>query len=193
MSYNPGVSQIEPVETAPAQNVQILEEVKSKFLDLSEFLKHISQKHIVDSFSPDTFCGIDDDINAAAASALAKSQKLKKSTTSSSSSSNAPKGTAEKVVDIEVGDMGKFTINIFTDGFVINSATYGNTIEIAGIGQPTLFVKEYNSTSSTVVIGSSSMVSTCNIRLDIDWPFEIWKKKAYNLRDFGPEELLKNR
>lgn len=206
IQYNPGISTILDTESSSTSSTgggtqtthnHLLEEARSKFLDISDFLKLIAQKNIVDSFHPTTFCGIDDDINlppppTSTPSSPSSSSQKQKSDKSSSSSSNSASKSPEKSIEIEIGELGKFNINIFTDGFIIVSATYGNTIEIAGIGQPTMFVKEYNSTSSSVVIGSASMLSTCNIRLDIDWPTEIWRKKAYN-RDFAPEELLKNR
>lgn len=180
ISYRPGVSiSSESLPPAPATTAQ-QEESQQRFLDLSEFLKMMTQQtSYVDPFDPNTLCGIDDDLKA------------------SSRKQNAGKGFSnaqkQQTMEVEVGVLGKFTLNVYTDAFVINSVKYGNTIEIAGVGSPTIFVKEYNSTTSSTVISTGSILSTCNVRLHVDWPSEIWKKKAYNKRDFSPEELSKNR
>jgi ER degradation enhancer, mannosidase alpha-like 2 len=189
-SYRPGISSssLAMVTTTPAPAAAQQEQQGSSFLDLSEFLKLMSQGHqrnFVDPFDPKTLCGVDDDLlpPAAATETVVKAASEKK---------NA-KAPAERSVEVEVGAMGKFNVNVFTDGFVINSLKFGNTIEIAGVGSPTLFVKEYNSTSSSTIIATGSVLSTCNVRLHVDWPSDLWNKKAYNKKDFSPEELTKNR
>jgi hypothetical protein len=172
--YRPGVSTIE--KTPKVQTTQVI----TKPMDLQDFFKMMVEQHRVDPFDPKTICDIDADLQADPVVPKAKATTL-------------PKPIPDKTVEVTVGEMGRFSVNVFPDGFVINSATFGNTIEIAGIGQPTVFVKEYNSTSSATVIGTGVTLSTCNVRLHIDWPSEIWKKKAYNNKDFSPVELTRNR
>jgi hypothetical protein len=187
LSYRPGVSVVSattgdsitsPLPSAPAP---------AKFLDLSEFLRLMSEQPYVDPFDPKTFCGVDDDL-ATASSSPATPHKQ-----NPTPGAGTQKVAPERSVEVEVGGLGKFTVSIFTDGFVINSLQFGNTLEIAGVGSPTLFVKEYNSTASSTVIGTGTTLSTCNVRLHVDWPSDLWKKKAYNNRDFSPEELTRNR
>lgn len=183
-SYRPGISSNSTlVANTPTQQEQ---QDQTKFLDLSEFLKLMSrghEQHFVDPFDPKTFCGVDDDLLPLTTDTAVKPAPEKKNM----------KTPVERSVEVEVGIMGKFSVNVFPDGFVINSLKFGNTIEIAGVGSPTLFVKEFNTTSSSTIIATGSILSTCNVRLHVDWPSDIWKKKAYNKKDFSPEELSKNR
>ena len=101
-------------------------------------------------------------------------------------------------VELNVGALGSFSVHIFSDGFVINSHLFGNTMEISGIGQPSMFVKEYNqSHSSAVVALKSGEIATCDVHLDVSWgPFAdgetIWKAKNYNQK-YAPAELMKKR
>jgi len=102
-------------------------------------------------------------------------------------------------VELNVGALGSFTVHIFSDGFVINSHLYGNTMEISGIGQSSMFVKEYNkSHSSAVVALKSGEIATCDVHVDVTWgPFSdggetVWKAKNYDQR-FLPQELIKKR
>ena len=101
-------------------------------------------------------------------------------------------------VELNIGALGSFSVNVFSDGFVINSQLVGNTMEISGIGQPSMFVKEYNSThSSAVVAMQNGQIATCDVHVDVSWgPFQdgekIWNAKNYD-EQFLPEELYKKR
>jgi ER degradation enhancer, mannosidase alpha-like 2 len=113
-----------------------------------------------------------------------------------------PAQVQERVVELEVGNIGKFMVSIFPDGFVVKSKKYGNTIEIAGVGQSAIFVKEFNDThSSTASASFGGGVTVCNVRMKVDWPVglggdlsgkEIWGAREYD-KDFLPSELERER
>jgi len=114
---------------------------------------------------------------------------------------SAPGGEGvEKVVEVNVGKLGTFLVHVYLDGFIINSLKYGNTIEIAGVGQPSVFVKEFNTThSSTVVASMDGTISTCNIHMNAYWPEvnsdagkNVWGSKKFD-KQFVPSELEKKR
>ena len=109
-------------------------------------------------------------------------------------------GKAENTVELNVGVLGSFSVHVFSDGFVINSQLFGNTMEISGIGQPSMFVKEYNAShSSAVVAMKGGEVASCevHVHVDVKWgPFHdgetVWGAKNYD-EQFLPEELSKKR
>ena len=64
-----------------------------------------------------------------------------------------------------MGILGEFTISVFTDGFVIKSKLFGDTLEIS-IGPDIVFVRDFNATSAKSVIGFSTGKSvTCSLLL----------------------------
>ena len=73
-------------------------------------------------------------------------------------------------------------------------------MEISGIGQPSMFVKEYNAShSSAVVAMKGGEVASCevHVHVDVKWgPFHdgetVWGAKNYD-EQFLPEELSKKR
>jgi hypothetical protein len=199
LSYRPGISVASSVP-APAPAPEGEGEAKTRFLDLSEFLRLLSQQPFVDPFVSTSLCGVDDDL--ATATAAPASSSAQKSLPSTGAGAGAVQKVApERSLEVEVGGLGTFAVSIFTDGFVIQSRLFGNTLEIAGVGSPTLFVKEHNATTSSSVIATGSSLSTCHVRLEVDWGRgdgnegqpPLWKKRGFNSRDFSPEELAKNR
>ena len=141
----------------------------------------------VDSLDPKYECSVDDDPKL--------TKQLLESPVLSDSSSN-------KILEIDADSLGKFIVSIFPDGFIIKSTQYGNTIEIAGVGERTVYVKEYNKTHSSAVSASSAgQVSTCSVRMQVAWPPDasgdttgksVWGASDYP-REFLPQELEKER
>lgn len=90
--------------------------------------------------------------------------------------------TPESVVQLSVGDLGDFTVNIFPDGFVVFSHKYQNTLEIAGVGQPSILVREYSFISPKVAVTLSSIDGTTkNCDIDISISSETFSEKTSDI------------
>ena len=74
---------------------------------------------------------------------------------------------ALQTVDVSMGDLGDFTVHVYTDGFVVHSKTYGNTLEISNVGQPVMFVRDFDASSSKTVLGTiTGDVQTCSVTVE---------------------------
>ena len=98
----------------------------------------------------------------------------------------------QHVIEVNMGILGEFTISVFTDGFVIKSKQFGDTLEIS-IGSDIVFVRDFNATSAKSVIGFSTGKSvTCSmslLKVDGD-PAKreqvVWEKSC-SISAFGPQ------
>lgn len=73
---------------------------------------------------------------------------------------------AVQTVDVSMGALGEFTVHVYSDGFVVHSKKFGNTLEISNIGQPIMFVRDFNKTSSKTVLGDiAGDVISCSVSL----------------------------
>jgi len=76
---------------------------------------------------------------------------------------------AIQTVDVSMGALGEFTVHVYSDGFVVHSKKFGNTLEISNIGQPIMFVRDFNQTSSKTVLGDiAGDVISCTVSLVAD-------------------------
>ena len=165
----------------------------ANIVSIEKIVEVLTRKHLqqstkqVDPLDPKSICRIGDDPNLI--------QQMESAQSDGSSGST-------RVVEIETANVGKFEVSIFPDGFIIKSRKYGNTIEIAGVGQHTVFVKEYNDTHSSAVSANfGGHVSACTVRLRVSWPPDalgdtsgksIWGAPDYP-KEYLPSELEKER
>ena len=71
-----------------------------------------------------------------------------------------------QTVEVNMGALGEYTVFVYSDGFIVHSKKYGNTLEISSVGQPTMFVRDYDETSSVTVLGDiKGSVQFCSVRV----------------------------
>ena len=65
-----------------------------------------------------------------------------------------------------MGPLGDFTVNIYSDGFLVTSKLFGNSLEISNVGENVVFVRDFDSDSSkTVIADRAGRVVTCSVGL----------------------------
>lgn len=91
-----------------------------------------------------------------------------------------------QAIEVNMGALGEFKVQVFSDGFIVRSKVWGDTLEISNVGQPVMFVRDSNSDSVKTVIGSvDGRVVSCSIAID-STKFQPGWERACSVAAFGP-------
>jgi hypothetical protein len=122
-----------------------------------------------------------------------------------SQTSNSKEHTSNpsQTINVNMGPLGEFVVTVYADGFVVESKSFGDTIEISNIGQSVAFVRDVNTISTKTIIGdiSNEIVTSCSVSIVTPNPnkdinpssfssssIKLWERSC-SVANFGPKVI----
>jgi hypothetical protein len=112
-----------------------------------------------------------------------------------------------QTVEVSMGALGDFQVQVYQDGFVVHSKAWGDTLEISNVGQPTMFLRDQaaeggegkgsGSGAKTVMGSMDGRVVSCTVGIVDEGEGEgegereggeVWER-ACSVAAFGPVSL----
>jgi len=94
-------------------------------------------------------------------------------------------------VKVSMGALGDFLVHVYSDGFVVHSVGWGDTLEISNVGLPVMFIRNYNSTSSKTIFGDmGGHIINCVVTVGEEGggATTVWEKSCA-VAAFGPGSI----
>ena len=111
--------------------------------------------------------------------------------THSGAGGHAEASTALQSIDVNLGPLGEFSIDVYADGFVVSRLQDGNVMEISGVGNGVLLVRNTDEVgSSTLMDDGQGNAVTCTVEATDGSTGEVLDSVQCAVAAFGPTAFM---